>query len=375
MKVTFKTCAKLFVTLFLVIACFVYSKQIASFLAFLLEVCMPVIVGFAIAYVLNILMNFYERHYFVKKSDKKIVSKTRRPVCLVLAILSLLGIIAFILYLVIPELVSCVKFLIAEVPTLIENVLSNRQFKTMISAELYSVLSDINWMEYINKFIGTVGSNLSVAVEVVFSAVTSVVSGVITAFIAIIFSVYMLLAKEKLKKQGDSLIKAYFSENVVNKIYYVIGTLNKSFRNFIVGQCTDAVVIGVLCALGMLVLGFPYAGMIGALVGFTALIPVAGAYIGAAIGAVMMLTRSPLTAVLFVLYIVILQQLEGNLIYPKIVGDSIGLPAIWVLAAVTIGGGLMGILGMLIGVPIAATIYQLLATDVHKRIKNKAKIV
>ena len=139
------------------------------------------------------------------------------------------------------------------------------------------------------------------------------------------------------------------------------------FHRYIVGQCTEAVILGVLCTVGMLIFRFPYAPMIGALIGFTALIPVAGAYIGAAVGAIMILTVSPLKALLFLVFIVVLQQLEGNLIYPKVVGKSIGLPAIWVLAAITVGGSLMGIAGMLISVPITAALYRLLKEDMRRQ--------
>ena len=151
------------------------------------------------------------------------------------------------------------------------------------------------------------------------------------------------------------------------RLLYGLRIFNESFRGYIVGQCTEAVILGVLCVVGMLIFRFPYAGMIGSLVGFTALIPVAGAYIGAAVGAVMILTQSPLKALLFGVFLVILQQLEGNLIYPRVVGRSIGLPALWVLAAVTVGGSLMGIPGMLLGVPITAALYRLIREDMSRR--------
>lgn len=156
---------------------------------------------------------------------------------------------------------------------------------------------------------------------------------------------------------------------------YVLSVLNDSFHKYIVGQCTEAVILGVLCTIGMLILGLPYATMIGALIALTALIPVAGAYIGAGVGAFMVLTVSPIQAVIFLVYIVILQQLEGNLIYPRVVGSSMGLPAIWVLVAVTIGGGVMGIPGMLLGVPLAATFYRLIRDDVKKSDSVKEDVV
>ena len=147
----------------------------------------------------------------------------------------------------------------------------------------------------------------------------------------------------------------------------MLNTLNDSFHRFIVGQCTEAVILGGLCMIGMWIFRFPYAVMVGVLIGFSALIPFAGAYIGAGVGAFMILTESPLQALLFLVFIVVLQQLEGNLVYPKVVGSSIGLPGIWVLAAITIGGGLMGVLGMLLAVPLLATVYKLIQADVRKR--------
>ena len=166
------------------------------------------------------------------------------------------------------------------------------------------------------------------------------------------------------------LLKNYLKPSWVNKILHFFDVLNSSFRNYVVGQCTEAIILGLLCIIGMAIFQFPYAMMVGPLIGFTALIPVAGAYIGAAVGCVMILTVSPIKALLFLVFIVILQQLEGNIIYPKVVGSSLGLPAMWVLAAVTIGGGLMGVLGMLLGVPVVATIYRLVCEDMEKRESN-----
>ena len=163
------------------------------------------------------------------------------------------------------------------------------------------------------------------------------------------------------------MLRTYLKPSWYSRLVYFLQTLNTCFHRFIVGQCTEAVILGLLCIAGMLLFRFPYATMVGTLIGFTALIPVAGAYIGAGVGAFMIFTVSPVQTLLFLLFIVILQQLEGNLIYPRVVGSSIGLPGIWVLAAVTIGGGLLGIFGMLLAVPLTATLYQILRADVKKR--------
>ena len=182
---------------------------------------------------------------------------------------------------------------------------------------------------------------------------------------ALIFSIYLLLGKEKLGRQLQKIMERYLRDGWNKKIRYVVGVVNDCFHRYIVGQCTEAVILGVLCMLGMLLIRLPYATMIGALIGFTALIPVAGAYIGAIVGAFMILTVSPVKALIFLVFIVILQQLEGNLIYPKVVGSSLGLPALWVLAAVTVGGGVLGVPGMLLGVPLSAAVYRLIRNDVY----------
>ena len=209
----------------------------------------------------------------------------------------------------------------------------------------------------------------------IFSSVVTVIGslfGTVAQFvIGTIFAIYVLSSKEKLAEQADNLMKAYMKPRTREKILYVAGTAHETFSSFIVGQCMEAVIIGSLCAAGMLVLKMPYAVMTGTVVGVTALIPVVGAYIGAVVGAFMVFTVNPLQAVIFIVFLLILQQLEGNLIYPKVVGSSIGLPGMWVLAAVTVGGGVFGIGGMLLGVPLAASAYKLLEADVQMRISKK----
>ena len=196
--------------------------------------------------------------------------------------------------------------------------------------------------------------------------ISSVFGGIVTLLIAFIFAIYILSGKEKIGRQYHKLMKRYGKPGVVEKINHVLSTMNDCFRKYIIGQCTEAVILGGLCTVGMLLLGLPYATMTGAVIALTALIPVAGAYIGGEIGAFMIFTVSPVKAIIFIVFLVILQQIEGNIIYPRVVGSSIGLPGIWVLAAVTIGGGVMEIGGMLLGVPHAATVYRLLGEDVNR---------
>lgn len=206
---------------------------------------------------------------------------------------------------------------------------------------------------------GIVSSAVSVA--------SNLASAIFSFFVAFSIAIYLIIGKNKLIGQAKSVARAFISEDIITKIKTVVITLNECFSSFIVGQFTEAVILGVLCTAGMLLFGFPYATAIGAFVGATALIPIFGAWIGASVGALLILVSDPLQALLFIIFIIVLQQLENNLIYPRIVGTSIGLPGIWVLAAITVGGGLGGIIGMLISVPLVATVYKLFKMVVDKK--------
>ena len=370
MKTDIKKHLPLFIGIFILYLIIRYWDGAIALLSLALSAATPLIVGAIIAYILNILMSFFERFYFPKSKSKAVIG-TRRMVCMLLAFLSLIGIVALIIGIVVPELINCIKHLFAEVPAAVMNLLeylekNDALAQYVIVVEEYLV-ENFSGME--DKLVSGAQSLLSGVGGImgsVASAVGSVFSGIVTLLVAIIFSIYILLGKEKLGAQSRRIISTYLQKQS-KRIFYVIDVLDDSFHNFIVGQCTEAVVLGVLCMVGMWIFRFPYAMMIGVLIGFTALIPIAGAYIGAGVGAFMMLTESPLTSVLFLIFIVVLQQLEGNLIYPRVVGSSIGLPGIWVLAAITVGGGLMGVVGMLLAVPITAAIYKLVQTDVRRR--------
>ena len=242
-----------------------------------------------------------------------------------------------------------------------------------MSRRIFTILADADWHAWLERLLGALttgfGNLLGTAVDVV----ASVFSGVVTALFAVIFSVYLLAGKEKLSSQFDRLMQRYLKPKGYAKTRHVLAVLNDSFRKYIVGQFTEALILGALCTAGMWIFRFPYATMTGAVIAFTALIPVAGAYIGAAVGAFMILTVSPMKALLFLIYIVVLQQIEGNLIYPRVVGSSMGLPGLWVLAAVTVGGGVMGITGMLIGVPLAAAAYLLLREDMSRQQQKRGE--
>lgn len=372
MKLEWKTCIRLGITAFLFYLGIYYWEGISGFVKMLITASSALILGIVIAYVLNILMSFYERFYFPKETKLAIV-KSRRPVCMAAAMLTLLGLLFMIIQLVIPELIACVRILIAEIPPLIEEGLSwvrkTDALTSVMSEDMLLTLESMDWEKKIEELIRVFMDGVGGTVQMAVSAVSAVVTLTAEIVIAVIFAVYLLMGKERLLNQLRKLMDCYLKPEWNHGIRYVTKTINGCFHKFIVGQCAEAVILGVLCIVGMTILRFPYAMMVGTLIGFTALIPVAGAYIGAAVGAFMILTVSPVKALGFLIFIVILQQIEGNVIYPKVVGSSIGLPGVWVLAAVTIGGGMMGISGMLLGVPMTAAIYQLLKNDINKKVK------
>lgn len=370
MNIEWKSCFRIGISALILFLCIHYCDVVLALLGGIVSAAAPIFIGLIIAYILNILMSFYERHYFTAHVNKKVVQKSRRAVCMVLALVTLIGIVTLIVRLVIPELFSCVSFLLSEIPPAIEEFLASEFVVDVLPATILTELSDINWKESVSGLVQFVTSGLGSTVSTIVVAVSAVFSTVVTGFLGFIFAIYLLLGKEQLQNQSRRLMDSYLPGKWVEKLSYLLKVLDDSLHRYIVGQCTEAIILGVLCIAGMLILGLPYAPMIGTLIGFTALIPVAGAYIGAGVGAIMIFTVSPVEALIFLIFIVVIQQIEGNLIYPKVVGNSVGLPAIWVLATVTIGGSLMGIMGMLIGVPIAGALYRLLREDMNRREKK-----
>ena len=365
MKLTWKDCLKIFAILFSLYLGIHYWPGAVGLVRAVLAAGLPLILGCVIAYLVNILMSFYERHYFTKSSSA-LARGSRRPVCMLGAFATLIAIVAIVVGLVVPQLISCVRLIIARVPGFIDNALAWAQEWKVLPENIIASLSAIDWNSRIDQMIELFTSGLGDLMGVVVSTVSSIFSGIVTALVSIIFSIYILSSKETLGRQFHRLTHRYLNERWCRKLDYILEVIDDCFHRYIVGQRIEAVILGMLCTLGMAILQLPYATMIGALVAFTALIPVAGAYIGAFVGAFMILTVNPFHALIFLIFLVVLQQLEGNLIYPRVVGSSMGLPGIWVLAAVTIGGGIMGIGGMLLGVPLAAAIYRFVKDDVNR---------
>ena len=328
----------------------------------------PLVWGCVIAYVLNILMKKIESLYF-PHSTSVLVQKSRRLVSVLLAFVVLFIILLLIINIVLPEFVSSIELIAREIPVVWDEVrawgIANADQLPAIQQMLEQM--DLDWADSLKKIMNTLAIGAGGMFTSVVGLATSAVGKLVRFVIGLIFAIYLLFSKEKLHAQGMKIMEVYLKPQQKEKLLYVLRTVDESFTNFIVGQCMEAVILGVLCALGMTLLRLPYAVMTGTIIGVSALIPVAGAYIGGALGAFMIFTVDPLKALIFLVFLVILQQIEGNLIYPRVVGNSIGLQGLWVLAAVTVGGGVLGVSGMLLGVPLSAALYKIFADDVKRR--------
>lgn len=372
MKIEWKHCIRIGVTGLLLYFVVQYWPTVAGIVGTVCKASIPLLLGCALAYISNILMRCYERHLW-QKNPGRVLNALRRPICVVVTYLTVAVILFLVLNLVIPELVEAIQLLFQQVSVWAEKLGSIPDLKSILPQEAITLIQGTDWESAMKQAISWITTGVGGTLSLVVSTVSSVFSSMVTLALAFVFSIYLLLGKERIGAQFQRLFRAYIKPKYLDRLYYVLRTLDDSFHHYIVGQCSEAVILGMLCTLGLFLFQFPYAVTVGALEGVTALIPVAGAYIGAVVGAVLMLTVSPMKALLFIVFIVVLQQLEDNLIYPRVVGTSIGLPGIWVLAAITVGGGVMGIAGMFLSVPIAASLYKLLRADVAIRPEKRKK--
>ena len=325
-------------------------KLLFKYIGELYSLISPFVIGLCIAYVVNVIMRPIERLWMklLSKCKGKWVEKMKRPICLLLSILLVIGIILAVIFIIMPELSDSVSSLVSMVPSYVSEVES---WWEALALRLPQFSFDTD------KFIQILKDGGTAVLNTTLSATTSIVTAVINIVLALAFSIYVLAQKETLKRQSKKVLAKLMKPEKMQKLLDMLDLINRTFTNFITGQLTEAVIIGVLCFIGMSIFRMPYAPAISVLVGFTALIPVFGAFIGTAIGAFLILLVKPIQAVWFVVFIIVLQQFEGNLIYPKVVGKSVGLPGIWVLVAVTIGGNAMGVVGMLISVPLCSVMY------------------
>ena len=344
-----------------------HISDIANAINTIITAFVPLIIGACIAFVLDILVVRYEK-WLWPKNESRWRYKIRRPLSLVLSLVTISAIVYFIARLALPQLVHSLSIIVASSPQLYADfqVWMHHLTDTIPIASnptLMDTLSGDSIVTYAREW-GTKGGTYIV------NAMGSVLSWTLNIGLGLIFAIYMLLDKERLMMQGKRIVKAYASDELANRISYVTRVAVQTFSNFFVGQFIDALILGVMVGITLWLFNIEYATTIACVIGLTALIPLVGAFVGGAIGAIILLTVSPMDALLFVIILVVLQQVESNFIYPKIVGNSVGLPGLWVFAAVIVGGSLMGVIGMLIGVPVLATCYKLLMSDVDGRLAS-----
>ena len=356
----------------LVIFALVNFSKIFAFLGKVISIFSPFLLGIILAFVLNVLNNFIEKKIFGKIKPSKIWNKIKRPLCITLSLILVFLTIFFVMNLLIPQLKNSASLFTDTLPAYKEDIIGILNKFDVDESTVNKVGKYLdNFGKVITDYIkGNSKDVITVTTEVATSVINIISKGIIT----LVFAIYMIAQKETLSRQINKVMRAYLKPKTINKIN-TIGTLaNKTFSNFVTGQCLEALIFGSLVFVGMLIFRFPYASTIGVLLGFTALIPIFGAFIGTAIGFILIMMVSPVKAILFVVFIIVLQQIEGNLIYPRVVGKSIGLPGMWVLLSVTVGGSIGGILGMLIATPLCSLLYALFTKMVNDRLKSN-KIV
>ncbi|MEE0229467.1 MAG: AI-2E family transporter [Peptococcaceae bacterium] len=338
----------------------------------------PFLIGAVIAFVLNVPLRFFEHHVFCHIKHPKF-KKVERGLSILLSLLLVWIALSLVVRIVVPQLIESISLLVSTIPGYVDyltNFLSEYENDSEAIANFVKQIESISpqtleqyTMNWLNDQV-TAHALLSSAFMSTVGIVSSVAAGVINFFVAFVFAIYILGSKEKLAVQARKICFAFFNRMHAAYLVHVAQVSFAKMYSFITGQLTEAVILGSLCTIGMVIFRLPYAGMIGVLTGFCALIPIFGAFIGGAVGALLIFTVSPIKALTFVIFLVILQQIEGNFIYPKVVGSSVGLPAMWTLFAITIGGALMGLIGMMLFVPLCAIVYFLFTEIVVGRLKK-----
>lgn len=336
-----------------------------------IDIIFPFILGGVIAFILNLFLTTYEEKFFKPKKVKGKIRKNKiaRPICIVLSILTVLLILTIILLLIIPEFAEIIRQFIYNLPIYLNSL---KDFGVELTQKFPNVNTYIQNIEINTEYLKENLMEMSKKViGITINQVSNLFSGLIDTVIAIVFSVYLLANKEKLGIQIKKIVYANLNKEKADYVIKIAQLSKDAFRNFITGQGKEAIVLGILCAIGLLILRIPYAGTIGILIGATSFIPIVGAFIGASIGAVLIVATEPIKALIFIIFIIVLQQLENHLIYPHIVGKNIGLPSMWVLVAITIGGSIGGIVGMVIGLPIFSVIYTIVRENTNRKLKLK----
>ena len=360
----------LIVALLLVVVLF--WRRISEALSFLTGILKPFILGGALAFILNLPLSFLEKKVF--RNLKGRGEKFKRPLSIFLSLVFVLLLILILLLTVVPEVISAFESIISSIPSLVTRVESwSNDVLTPVLKNNPELLKSLetNWDSLLSKSLSFLKDGLSALLSSTLVAANSLISSITSFVVALIFAIYVLGDKERLERQFRSLLKAYTSKETEEYVLHVFSVLHRSFSSFISGQCLEAVILGSIFILVLSILRFPYSVMIGVVVMFSALLPIVGAFIACFFGAFIILLSSPVKALYFVVIFLIIQQLENNLIYPRVVGSSVGLPALWVFFAVTLGGALFGVVGMLFFIPVFSAVFVLLKEDVGRRIRLK----
>lgn len=344
-------------------------------ISYLAGLIMPFIVGGVIAFIFNVPMKAIEKNIkkLVDKKCKKQHNKLVRVLAYFLTLIIIIAVIAGVLLIVVPELVNTIADLISQVPVAFNKLVAWLQTMLASYPEYEKKLNSIsiNWDSVLANMMNFLSIGTKGIINGGIGAISGLFSGITNFFIGFVFSVYVLFQKEKLASQCKKLLYVMVSERRADQIVEILRLTNTTFSNFLSGQCLEACILGALFVITLSILRMPYALLIGIIIGVTALVPIVGAFIGCAVGVVLIMMTSPLKALIFIAIFLILQQIEGNLIYPHVVGNSVGLPGMWVLVAVTIGGNLFGIMGMLTFIPISSVCYALLRTFVNNKVEEK----
>lgn len=338
-----------------------------AFIGRIFSMLMPFIIGAALAFMINVPMRAVEKRLFPKNQK---LQRVRRPLAIVITLLAIIAVISAVMIIVIPQVVKTGAELGKQIPDYMTRAQTYMEgiFKDYPEIQQWIEEVKIDWQSVIASVSGWVTSGLSSTINIAASAV----SGVVSAAIGFVFAMYILMQKERLGNQVRMAAYAILPEKAADKFFEICSQSEKTFSSFISGQCLEAVILGCMFAAAMLIFRMKYVALISILIAFTALIPIVGAFIGCAVGAFLIFMHDPLQAVGFVAMFLVLQQIEGNLIYPRVVGESVGLPAMWVLFVVTIGGKLMGVFGMLIMIPASSVLYALFREYVVKRLRTKS---
>ncbi len=333
----------------------------------IIALIMPLIIGIAFAFAINIPMSFFERHL------KKLVNNERitRIISLITAILSIVAVLVVLGILVVPQLIENIRAVGEVFPAAYEEfTLFIAEYEKYLAPPIAEFLIESDWESMISRLYATFESEIVVLLDGTVSTIGNIANGFVNGAVGFILALYFLISKEKISVQCARFVEIYLGK-FRNKIFYFFDVINTTFKSFIMGQCLEAFILGTLCIIGMTILQLPYASMIGSLIGFTSLIPILGPLIGFFLGAALILMVSPMDSLVFMIFVLILQQVEGNLIYPHVMGGRVGIPPMCVLFAITVGGALGGLLGILLAVPIFSVIYVLLKDNMKAREDKK----